>query len=38
MSDFVHLHTHSYYSLLDDVPLSDEIISGTEQRIKKKIS
>ncbi len=31
MSDFVHLHTHSYYSLLDGVPSPEELVIAAKK-------
>jgi len=32
MSDFVHLHVHSHYSLLDAVPKIDELVKAAKKR------
>jgi len=32
MSDFVHLHVHSHYSLLDAVPKIDELVKTAKKR------
>ncbi len=32
MSDFVHLHVHSHYSLLDGLPKIDELVAAAKQR------
>jgi len=32
MSDFVHLHTHSHYSLLDALPKVDELVKAAKER------
>lgn len=32
MSDFVHLHTHSHYSLLDALPKVDELIKAAKKQ------
>lgn len=31
MADFVHLHTHSYYSLLDGVPSPEELVIAAKK-------
>ncbi len=38
MSDFVHLHTHSHYSLLDALPKIDELVSAAKKQGMKALA